>query len=286
MSSNESFTPLPAITSSAVISPIDTSTYFREDYSEPNYSPIDQYIENTKALNRIALSGTFSREMGAIVILGHMSAVESYLRAVLRGVITIDEVSQKLVEKSMVPYAAALHHDIRLLPEALFEGISLASTKNIKDTLKGMIGIKGSYPPDVTKVLDEFSKVCEIRHCCVHRFGKLGAKNAADLGLSDHSLYLEKPLDIQQADLEDILYILRAVVNTLNRFMYESLLARMAKNKNDLGQQPYPNSWTWDYNKDRRRFLKYYNLFYTIEDSSPSPAAKSIYDIYRGNYKR
>lgn len=244
MSSNNRNSQLPPITSSAVISSIDTSKYFMSTYLEPNASPIDQYFENNKTLNLIALTGNFSNEKAAIVILGYMSAVESYLRAIFRGTIVIDEYAQKLVEKMEVPYAAALHHENNNLPEALFEGTSLANPNNIKASLREFIGIKGKLPSDVIKVLDEFAKICEIRHCCVHRFGKLGAKNAVNLGLGNHSTFLEKPLNVNQTDLEEISYILRAVVNTINRFMYESLLDRMAKNKGDQGQSLYSSNWT------------------------------------------
>ncbi len=283
-SSNQKF-PLPPITSSAAISSIDTSKYFLSEYTEPSVSPIDQYFENNKTLNLIALHGSYTKEKAAIVILGYMSAVESYLRAVFRGTISIDEYAQKLVEKMEVTYAAALHHKNNNLPEALFEGTSLASPANIKESLRDFIGIKGHLPSDVAKVLDEFAKVCEIRHCCVHRFGKLGAKNAVNLGLGDHSTFLEKPLSVDQSGLEEISYILRAVVNTINRFMYESLLDRMATNKGDQGKALYSSNWTWKYNKDKKRFLSYYNLFRSVEDTQPSPSAKEIYDVYRNNFK-
>ena len=282
--SNQNFA-FPPITSSNVISPVDTTKLFKTDYSEPRLSPIDQYFENNKSLNLISLSPSFNQDLASIVLLGYMSAVESYLRAILRGVIIIDAYSQILVENMDIPYAAAIYHDGHLLPEALLEGISLANPNNIKDSLKSFIGLKGKWPTDVEMVLGEFSKICELRHCCVHRFGKLGTKNAVRLGLSNHYKLLEKPLYLSQSNLEDISFVLRSLVNTLNRFMYENLLDRMAKNRGDQGQKLYLESWTWNYVKDKKRFLKYYKLFSSTEDSAPSPPSKKIYDAYRKKYK-
>lgn len=275
----------PAITSSSVVRPIDTASLFQANYSEPGLSPIDQYIENNKPLNVIAGSSGLTQEAASIVLLGYMSAVESYLRAVLRAAITIDEYSQRLVENMDICYAAAVHHQGHLMPDALFERMSLANPDNIKDAIKSFIGIKGNLPNDVKKVLDEFSKVCELRHCCVHRFGKLGAKNAVSLGMVSHNKLLEKPLHLNSSSLEDISFLLRSLVNTINRFIYESLLNRMANNRDDQGRQMYSENWTWNYTRDRKRFVAYYNIFSTKTDSPPSPDPKVIYDVYRSSYR-
>lgn len=275
----------PPITSSMAVTAVDTSALFDQAYAEPELSPIDQYFANNKPLNLISSSQSFKQDLASIVLLGYMSAVESYFRAILRGVIIIDSYSQKLVENADIPYAAAIHHQGHLLPEALLEGVSLASATKLKDTLKSLLGLKGAWPADVEKVLGEYSKICELRHCCVHRFGKLGTKNAVRLGLAEHHKLLEKPIQLTQENLEDISFVLRSVVNTINRFIFESLLDRMATNRGDQGQKLYLESWLWNYTMDRKRFLQYYNLFSSKEDTAPSPSPKSIYDAYRLKYR-
>jgi hypothetical protein len=271
----------PPITSSTPVVPLDTSILFTEDYVGLGLSPIDQYYENNKSLNLICSSVTPSQEMASIILLGFMSAVESYLRAVFRGIISIDTYAQKLVENMDITYAAAIHHEGDRLPDALLEGISMASPDNIKSSLKQFLGIKGPLPRDVDIVLSEFSKVCELRHCCVHRFGRLGAKNAVKLGLTNHSKFLDKPINLTGSQVEGISASLRSLVNTINRFLFESLLDRMSKNKGDNGVPIYDISWQWNYTKDKKRFLKYYNLFATSKDVTLSPPAKEIYDKYR-----
>lgn len=275
----------PAITSSMPVTSLDTSILFTENHADLGLSPIDQYYENNKSLNLISNSVPHTQEMTSIILLGFMSAVESYLRALFRGVIIIDTYSQKLVENMDITYAAALHHEGDRLPDALLEGISLASSDNIKHSIKQFIGIKGNLPRDVDKVLLEFSKICELRHCCVHRFGKLGAKNAVKLGLTNHSRFLDKPINLTVQHMEDISATLRSLVNTINRFIFESLLDRMARNKNDHGEPIYDIDWLWNYTKDRKRFLEYYNLFATSQDTTPSPPAKDIYDKYKQKFK-
>lgn len=63
------------------------------------------------------------------------------------------------------------------IQEKLFEKGAIASKENIKESIKNFLGInlQKSEDPDLDKILEDFSKVCQIRHCLVHRFGLLGS---------------------------------------------------------------------------------------------------------------
>jgi hypothetical protein len=278
---------IPAITAAPQISTIATEPLFNSSEAERKLSPIDQYTNNNKVLNIIGLGAedTTNKELYLLVFLGYMSAVESYLRALFRGIISIDSYSQRIVAHMEITYAAAVYHEGHILPDALFEGTSLASPKNVRETIKKYIGITKNLPSDVETVLSEFDKICELRHCCIHRFGKLGAKNAVKLGIYKHKEFLENPMALKKHDLENISHFLRAFVNTLNRYLFESLLDRMAKNKGSKGEALYDQNWHWHYNKDKKRFNIYYNLFASTLDSQSSPLAKVIYDSYRKKYR-
>ncbi|MCV4861498.1 hypothetical protein OFB63_36165, partial [Escherichia coli] len=77
-----------------------------------------------------------------------------------------------------------------------------------------IIGMKGQRPIEMMKCSSEFMKVCELRHCCVHRFGKLGSKNAIRLGLAEHMKHLEKPIILNNDDLEQIAFIVENFIRT------------------------------------------------------------------------
>jgi len=265
---------------------IDTTQIFDKSFQESSISPIDQFIDNTNQLNRIYLNAPqpLTRELGAIVFLGYMSAVESYIRAMIRGLINTDEYSSRLVEARLVSFGAALHHSRALLPEALMEDMSFAGSANILETLKGFIGIKGQIPSELKKPYELYNQACALRHCCVHRFGKLGTKNAIELGLGEHKELLEKPLLLSTADIEAIADILRTFVKSINNFVFRTLLDRIAKNKDDEGKQMYGASWTWDYRKDKKRFSRYYSLFSSTMDSPPSLNAVDVYNSLKHFY--
>lgn len=267
---------------SAVTHRLSTQGMFDASYVEDTSSPIDKFIDNTNKLNLIYLNATnITPELGALVVLGYMSAVEGYMRAMVRGLVNIDEYVRFLAEPRHVTFGAALHHDETLLPEALVETESFASEDGILRIVRELFGLKGHVPQELEVPLSEYKKICEIRHCCVHRFGKLGTKNAISLGLFDHKAFLEKPLMLNRAALEQVAESLRTFVKSLNNFMFQKILDRTVSNKDDKGRPMYAVTWTWDLRRDRARFKKYYDLFASMKDSRPSAAMKTVYESFR-----
>jgi len=109
-------------------------------------------------------------------------------------------------------------------------------------------------------------KVCHLRHCAVHRFGKLGASNAVHLGLLEHKVLLEKPLILDYIALQNAIAIATAFVRTLNGFLFNVLISRL------------PDGYfSGSYGTDRGRFLVYYRMFADRASSSKSAAPRFIY---------
>lgn len=255
---------------------------FRQGRDDAEVSPIDVFIRNTRAINmlyigNVADSVPMQPEMGSLVLLGYMSAVESYFRAVLRGAIQIDLKAQKAVEAMPVTFGAAVHHRPELLPEALFEGISFAGKKGAIQFVKEVLGITGSLPATVDSALEPFLSICEIRHCCVHRFGKLGSLNAIKLGLGDHSSLIEQPFEPTLDHLQEIADALLTFTKTVNNWLWMELLRRsVRKVPRDAGVI----DWTWYWRNDAVAFRKYHRLFASTLDSPPSPSDEVAYAAF------
>lgn len=272
---------------SAPPEPLRTSRFFDENHKEPPHSPIDLFIINSNRINLLFVTAdTINPELANVVLLGFMSATESYFRAVIRGLILIDEVCKEIANSKPVSYGAATHHSKELLPEALIEGVSFSNSSQVKDGLRDFLGIKGHIDADLSKMLSEYQKICEIRHCCVHRFGRLGSQNAIKLGLKDHQALLEKPLTIDREDIESIALTLRVFIKSYNNFVFRKILERSAKNKSDTGSLLYSENWTWNLSKDKKRFKSYYDLFSSKEDATPSPSLKDLYEDFRERYRK
>jgi hypothetical protein len=243
-------------------------------------SPVDRYLENSNRLNKIFIDNykqkTYTSDLGTLLLLGFVSAVESYMRGIIRGLVQVDEYVQKLVAPQQVTYFAAVNHDRRLLPEALLEGVSFISKFNISKTLKDFCAIGGmsgdTVPKSLEPAFEKYGHICQIRHCCVHRFGLLGADNAFRLNLPPTNL--EQPIRISKDALEEISIILEKFVCSLNSHIYSDVLQRslwMSSVITTVPEVKYKNQWTLDITKDEPRFAQYYDLF-AITKSQPSTA--------------
>lgn len=269
-------------TTKSLTQTLDTPSLFDKNYFDGGLSPIDQFIKNTNAVNLVWLpSSQVSQELASIALLGYMSAVESYMRALLRGIINSDETAKLVVEAQQISFAAAMHHSRDILPEALLEEISFAGPDNIKKSLNRFVGLAPDFS-SMDKHFDEFEKISQLRHCCTHRFGKLGAKNAVALGLSKHNDCLEKPVKLGRAELELAADILRDFVKSLNNLIFKAILERTATGAKTTvnGLSAVKANWKWKYRSDRRQFMKYYSVFASTMDAVPSPDPRQIYDSF------
>lgn len=273
---------------------LKTSAIFKHEAVQEKLSPIDQFTINCNGIAKLIMEQRYLEkhdpvppEMATIVILGYVSAVESYLRAILSSLITIDEYVQFVVERKTLTYGAVLHHKASLLPDALLEGTSFASRENIKDALKEFLRLQTVKMTGVDDALKTFQRVCEVRHCCVHRFGRLGSNNAISLGLAEHSSLLEARVEPDIDILQDVLLSMRVLVRVLNASIFTAVIERTAKKsvQDDKFPYVYSTTWKWKWPSDRARFAKYYNLFASKKDISVSPDAKDVYESFRRDMK-
>lgn len=278
----EDITPVAALTEI-----LDTTQLFGLKTTEQRLSPVDRYIENSNKLSKIYLNDSirksYTADLGSVLLLGHVSAVESYLRGLIRRLVLVDEHVQKLVASQPVTYAAAHFHEKELLPDALLEGISFISKKNVSSTLKDFCGITGmndELPSELRSVFTKFNHICQLRHCCVHRFGLLGTNNALSLGIDKHRQFLESPLALSLTTLEEISSILQKFVFSLNSYIYKDILSRSFLNSPSFAQGTNPQykmEWTLDFEADEKRFSSYYDSF---AQTIVAPKSLSMWEHY------
>lgn len=271
-----------------------TSQIFKHEAQAERLSPIDRFTVNCNGIARLIMEEDYllerkpiPSELATIVILGYVSAVESYLRALLSGLIALDEYAQFVVERKTLTYGAVLHHEAGLLPDALLEGTSFASRENIKEALNQYLRLQIAKMPGVDDALTEFQRVCEVRHCCVHRFGRLGSNNAISLGLAEHGALLEARVEPDINQLQDVLLSMRVLVRVLNTAIFTAVIERTGQPavKDEKFPYTWTRSWSWRWPSDRKRFLPYYNLFASTKDVITSPSARDVYSSFRSALK-
>lgn len=245
----------------------DTHTLFDIQYKESTDSPVDEFLLRLNAINKLAPQpNNFDPFQGQLVLLGVVAAVESYIRTLFRRLIAIDETCQQSVNMQDVSYGAAMHLSKSMLPEAILERSSFVSHRSIHEAMKDLLAVKGAFPADLESAIKEYVRVCQLRHCAVHRFGKLGVNNAISLGLTDHKNLLEKPLRLDYTALQNTIAISTNMVKTLNNFLFNEMVSRLPA-----------ASWTKQYSVDKPLFIRYYDMFSDKVSSNRSAIPSQIY---------
>lgn len=268
---------------------LSTEKLFKER-EKSALSPIDIYVKRNKALikklgeiGRAELLDSNSEEDSHIYnlfLLGFISNVESYFRSILREIIVLDPVSYTSSLGHQLTYAAALHHDKTYLPEALLENRTFISAQNITDAIKDFtnisVGKQDAKTLEVKECLDMFEKLCQLRHCIVHRAGLLGSKNAVKLGIKEHKSYFEKPITLDIDFLLEASVICLNSVRVTNSFLFNKILHRFIDQHDQV---------KWNFHKDKKWYSEYYKLFASdlliIEKRNSGNKVESSFSIYQ-----
>ncbi|CAN5846549.1 hypothetical protein BH11PSE13_BH11PSE13_37750 [soil metagenome] len=250
---------------------LSTATLFDIAHVESSQSAIDQYLARLASIHLLAPSPVaFDSLQAQLILLGVVAAVESYFRTLLRRLITLDSECQNCTEDQAVTFGAAMHLSKPMMPEALLERVTFVSESSLIDAIRQFVGVKGNLPPDLLATFKDYAAVCQLRHCAVHRFGKLGVKNAIFLGLKAHKPSLEKPLLLTYPALQNAIAISTGVVKTTNNFLFNEMLSRLPT-----------STWTTKWGKDKGEFMSYYSLFADTVSSTRAAPARDIYTLFQ-----
>jgi hypothetical protein len=267
---------------------LDTAQLFDDAHVDTNASPVDQFLDNCVSLNKhwatLPETEEVTPEMGRLFLLGYVSAVEGYMRALIRRLVFCDVYTKNCCEPLLLSYGAVLHHKKHVLPDALLEETNFSEKKSFQQALSKFIGMS-DLSSGTNDLLNDFDKICQLRHCCVHRFGRLGVKNASVLGLSTHSKFLEKPIILKKADIADIADLTFILVKSINNDVFGFVMKRSATSRLPSHEKP-GIGWTWHKARDKARFKQYYEIFSSMKDATPSPSADEVYEAFREAYKK
>jgi len=256
-------------------SPLDTTTYFNYSGSSETANPIDSFIDSVIRINALCKdSKNIESELTHLMLLGFVSAVESYIRSVIRELINTDIASYAASQDKQISYAAATHHSHDLMADALVEHVSFASSTNISEAFINYLGFKkGPTKRAISYFCSDFEKICQLRHCIVHRFGRLGTQNALKLGFNEHSKYLEQSITMTYAELQQNSNLCDNLVRALNNFCFNMVVNR-TYHENWI-------NWTGDLRKDKKLFRQYYSIFASVNNKPASPSIRDVYKDFK-----
>lgn len=216
----------------------------------PN-SAIDDYFECTDGLKaKIIASEAVDAELLGLLTIGVISAVEFYLRTIFSRVPDICPFAQRHMEMTAVAAGAAAYYSNSGIPYllSLFDHESLANGEKIKTTCKKCVGLNLMDDGSVQKVIEDFEKLCELRHCLVHARGYVGLKASNALELEART---PKKVLLDRAGVLEVLKIAHNVVRAVNRFLADGIANRWVDR----------NYLTGVWHDDKDRFTRLFSSF-------------------------
>lgn len=214
-------------------------------------SPITEYFRVTDGLKvKILAPGVQDSELFGLLAVGVISAVEFYLRNIMGKVPEVCPIARRYSEMATVPSGAAQFYSGSPFPHLLasFDHESLADGKKIFSAVAKFAGIKLGDDTSVEKVIADFDRLCELRHCLVHSCGYVGLKacNALDLPFRQpHKILMGR------GDVLEILKIAHNVVRAVNRYLADQIADRWVDKGVLFGE----------WKRDRELFSTLFNTF-------------------------
>lgn len=222
-----------------------------------NNSPIDEfYLEVRNILSMSSPSMSSTDWKGCMYMIGIISNTENYFRTILGKMINICPISQKKAATNNINLGSVIWHPNEYIERGAFEHISFSESSKIIEITRKYIGVDLNQS-NLTPILAEFNKVCELRHGIVHSSRVLAGKNALflDLPSSENEQYIT----IGYGELQNIASICTTLVVSYNQNLFEKMIHRWATNWRK------PN---WNSEIENREIKKIWDIFYSKIDKA------------------
>lgn len=190
-------------------------------------TPIDIFYEETRyflsVVTPVALAD--NEWIGPLYTTAIISSTENYLRDILSKTLKICCDSQKHAASNNINFGSVIWHPISEIERGAFEHLSLASSENICGTTKKFTGID-LKKKGLNSILEEYDKICELRHGIVHSGRTLAGKNGIKLKLLKSTG--KTKISIQYAELQEISSVCTTLVVSINKLIFETMIMRWA----------------------------------------------------------
>jgi hypothetical protein len=219
-------------------------------------SPLDIFYEESIEILRetpIDLDG--NNWQGCTNVVAIVSLTENYFRSILGKILNICEETRKHAAEQQMNFGSVLWHPNEIITRGAFEHISFSDSKKIIDITKKYVGID-LIKTDLIPILEEFKKICEIRHGIVHSGRYMAGKNALILDIPSTSNLIK--INIGYGQLQSIAAICTTLVISYNKIMFEFICKRWATT--------WRQSPSWDSSIENKRFKEIWDIFYSTID--------------------
>jgi hypothetical protein len=157
--------------------------------SQPK-SPIDAFYDAHQGLNKLGSlvqSGHVDNDvrnlLGGQLLLGYVSATELYFRQMISRCVALCPMIRQANQQQMIPFGALDYYHKDSLESALTERVSFSEPGTIKSQLDGRLKVKVAARSSLDRSIEDYEKLCQLRHSLVHSHGVVNSSNAAKLGI-------------------------------------------------------------------------------------------------------
>ncbi|MDR3565533.1 MAG: hypothetical protein P4N59_29415 [Negativicutes bacterium] len=237
----------------------DISTYITATSMVPK-SPIDVFYKSIREILVTAVPTFFTQHpsIGPLLLVGIVSATENYFRDVLSRVIQICPIAQSSSAAKSINLGSVIWHSGVNLERGTFEHISLAGAESIITTCKQYLKFDIDNTGLTFAILEEYDKVCELRHSIVHSGAIIAGKNAIKLGISPCCDIITIKIGFDQ--LQECASICSTLVVSFNTDIFEALCKRWAVD--------WRRRSSWNPGKQNEIFHKLWKICFSEIDNS------------------
>lgn len=244
------------------------------DICSVSNSPIDSfYTERNNLLRAITPNyATSSPSILPLVLVGLISLTENYFREILAGIITIcPKAKQKSAMKSLNLATAWI--GFGEMEKGAFENTSFSDPNTIKKNLKDLVGLNIPNSNQISTPLEEFGKLCELRHAIVHSAGLLAGKNAINLELPNSRNAVK--IKVGYSELQEAAEVCTALICAVNIELFKNIATKWLRE--------WPNTPAYRDKKLDPLFKKVWILFFSEFDQSNELISDSLSRIKARN---
>ena len=154
-------------------------------------SPVDSFYVDHQGLNKLGsllqdghVEDDVKQLLGGQLLLGYVSATELYFRQMISRCVALCPVIRRANHEQMIPFGALDYYHKDSLESALTERASFSEPGTIKTQLEGRLRVKVTPKSSLAQSIEDYEKLCQLRHSLVHSHGVVNSSNAAKLGIT------------------------------------------------------------------------------------------------------
>lgn len=263
--------PQVCLASSAVVGPGTLNRLAGDAVSVSRHasgyrSAIDLAFDSLLVVTQVAVTSAsdWRTQHGLILSSSAVAAAEDYFRSILTEVVGLCALCEARVQPLETRMEFVFSGSVPDAVRGMLDHESFSSKANIVAWSKKIVGTNLKNERSLEVALQEFERVCHIRHAAIHAGGYVSTRNAEVLGVPAGSWISFGSPDA----IHEIIGVIAATIRSYNQVLFEAILADWLRHGVLEG----------DWRADRNTFTALWRAFRSEGDivSSRVPGAAPI----------